>query len=266
MTKFTALAAAVCALVGWSAGDGEAQGRGSNAASERFVVSGVIVFEHEGGLAWMREPSLTGDRVVAVRVAESIGPYRVTRILEDRVELEGPSGTVLVPVYNADVGPGVAVAQAGSDEDAVRARAARRDSVQGVGGGSPTQSSDTALQALRDRLEAAKRVAEQPARDPRRVDPQGDTPPSGAAASSSVANMSTRRQSSGAGASGATSTGASTASPGGTAAAGSGASPAVGPTPVAPGANPAGNSGTTGNSNVVYPTRRDTFQSILGLK
>lgn len=69
---------------------------------EKFVLSGVIVLEGGRGLAWLQEPTLTGNRVLSVRAGDSIGPYRVGKILDDRVELEGPAGTVLVPLS----GPG----------------------------------------------------------------------------------------------------------------------------------------------------------------
>ena len=69
------------------------------ATPEKFVLSGVVVFDGGKGLAWLQEPTLTGNQVVALRPGETLGPYRLTRILDDRVELEGPSGTVLVPVY-----------------------------------------------------------------------------------------------------------------------------------------------------------------------
>ena len=44
----------------------------------------------------MQEPQLTQNQPVAVRPGESIGPYRLTKVLEDRVELQGPGGTISV--------------------------------------------------------------------------------------------------------------------------------------------------------------------------
>jgi hypothetical protein len=61
----------------------------------RFTLSGVVVVEG-GGRAWLQEPVLTQDQIVGVRPGESIGPYRLTKILEDRVELAGPTGTFSV--------------------------------------------------------------------------------------------------------------------------------------------------------------------------
>ncbi len=63
-------------------------------AGERFVLSGLVVLDGGYGSAWLQEPSLTENRIVRVRRGDSVGPWRVTRILEDRVELEGPAGSV----------------------------------------------------------------------------------------------------------------------------------------------------------------------------
>lgn len=98
-------------FVGMAASAAHGQGNGQPAA-ERFVLSGVIVFEGGGGLAWLQEPTLTGNSVVTVRPGDSVGPYRLTRILEDRIELEGPAGKVLVPIYGVHDAPGTAVASA----------------------------------------------------------------------------------------------------------------------------------------------------------
>jgi hypothetical protein len=81
-----------------------AQNPQNPATPEKFVLSGVVVFDGGKGLAWLQEPTLTGNQVVALRPGETLGPYRLARILDDRVELEGPSGTVLVPVYGGGQG------------------------------------------------------------------------------------------------------------------------------------------------------------------
>jgi hypothetical protein len=70
------------------------------------VLSGLMLFEDGNGLVWLKEQSLTGDRVVLMRPGERLGPFRLTVIREDRVELEGPTGTVVVPVYTAQGGEG----------------------------------------------------------------------------------------------------------------------------------------------------------------
>jgi hypothetical protein len=82
--------------------------RGEAKPSEQFVLSGVVVLEGGRGLAWLQEPVLTGNRIVTVRAGDAIGPYRVAKILEDHIELEGPTGKVLVPL----TGPGGAAAVA----------------------------------------------------------------------------------------------------------------------------------------------------------
>jgi hypothetical protein len=81
---------------------------------ESFVLSGVLHVEGGGGLAYLQEPTLTNNAIVAVRQGAKIGPYKLTKIFEDRVELEGPSGTILVPLYGGGGGTAVATAPAGS--------------------------------------------------------------------------------------------------------------------------------------------------------
>jgi hypothetical protein len=155
-----ALLACAAALVGAGVHDGQAQSR-SGEQGERFVVSGVILYDG-GGLAWLQEPSLTGNRAVAVRLSDSIGPYRVTKILDDRVELQGPGGTVLVPVYNGPAGPGSAVAMTG---DGSAPAATPHASGPGTPGTVPQAASPDPAQgsarALRERLDVARRHAQQ---------------------------------------------------------------------------------------------------------
>jgi hypothetical protein len=86
------LAAAIWVLVLTA---GAAYAQSVAAAGPRFTLSGVVVVEG-GGRAWLQEPSLTKDQIVAIRPGESIGPYRLTKILDDRVELVGPEGTFAV--------------------------------------------------------------------------------------------------------------------------------------------------------------------------
>jgi len=86
------LIASTCVvLVGVAAASASAQ-------AERFVLTGVVSVEGGGGVAWLQEPTITQDRVVTARVGESIGPYKLTKILEDQVELEGPQGKFSVPL------------------------------------------------------------------------------------------------------------------------------------------------------------------------
>jgi len=67
----------------------------ADAQTPQFTLSGLVVVEG-GGRAWLQEPVLTQNQPVALRPGESIGPYRLTQILDDRVELVGPSGAMWV--------------------------------------------------------------------------------------------------------------------------------------------------------------------------
>jgi hypothetical protein len=60
-------------------------------------LTGVVFVEGgTGGRAWLQEPTLTQNQVVPLRPGDSLGPYKLTKILEDRVELEGPTGKLVV--------------------------------------------------------------------------------------------------------------------------------------------------------------------------
>lgn len=84
------------AVVGIVAGRAEAQS--ATPPGERFVLTGLVYGEGGRGLAWLQEPTFTNNQVVAVRLGDSIGPYRLTKIFENQVELEGPGGRVSVPL------------------------------------------------------------------------------------------------------------------------------------------------------------------------
>jgi hypothetical protein len=119
MRSLVALAMGGLVLLGGQAGTGLAQA--PVPPPERFVLSGVIMFDDGQGVAWLQEPSLTQNRVVARRPGDSVGPWRLTRLLGNRVELEGPAGTITVPLHNA-----VAVAaDPGASAPAARARRER---------------------------------------------------------------------------------------------------------------------------------------------
>jgi hypothetical protein len=62
-----------------------------------FSVMGVVI-RQDFGLAWIGEPTYTKDNFVRVREGDRIGPYQIVKIREDRVELTGPSGPVVVRV------------------------------------------------------------------------------------------------------------------------------------------------------------------------
>jgi hypothetical protein len=76
--------------------------------TERFVLSGVVFVEDGKGLAWLQEPTFTNNQTVVVRPGDTIGPYRVTKILEDQVVLDGPGGTVSIPLAGGPAGTATA--------------------------------------------------------------------------------------------------------------------------------------------------------------
>lgn len=110
------IAATFVSLVGGVAGGVQAQApRG-----EHFVLTGVVSIEGGTGLVWLQEPTHTQNRVVTARVGESIGPYRVTKILEDQVELEGPEGKFSVPLAGGSAPATAARSQEPSQASAPR--------------------------------------------------------------------------------------------------------------------------------------------------
>lgn len=132
--RLIAIAATCAVLIGASVGGADAQSDGT-----RFTLSGVLVVEG-GGRAWLQEPSLTRNEVVSVRLGEEIGPYRLTGIFDDRVELAGPSGkfsvrlagalgpvTAASPEPSAPVPAPVAAAPAQEQREAVPGRISPQD-------------------------------------------------------------------------------------------------------------------------------------------
>ena len=101
------IAATWAALVGAGASLVDAQSM--TPVGTQFMLTGVVFVEGGAGRAWLQEPTLTQNQVVSVRPGESIGPYRLKKILEDRVELEGPTGTFSVLLAGAS-GPATAAA------------------------------------------------------------------------------------------------------------------------------------------------------------
>ena len=85
----------ILTVVAWAVVVIAAAARVADAQTPQFTLSGLVVVEG-GGRAWLQEPVLTQNQPVALRPGESIGPYRLTNIFEDRVELAGPSGTISV--------------------------------------------------------------------------------------------------------------------------------------------------------------------------
>ena len=73
-------------FVGWAAAQDQ----------PRFTVMGVVIRQEGSAVAWIGEPTYTQNKLVRVREGDQVGPYRVAKIGEDRVELTGPSGPVVV--------------------------------------------------------------------------------------------------------------------------------------------------------------------------
>jgi hypothetical protein len=111
LRKLIVVAGVLCALIGTVTNRGLGQGNDQPPA-ERFVLTGVILFDGGSGFAWLQEPTLNGGRPAVLRPGESIGPYRLTKLLEDRVELQGPAGKILVPLRNGQGSPATAIASA----------------------------------------------------------------------------------------------------------------------------------------------------------
>jgi hypothetical protein len=138
------------------------------ARAEGFVLTGLVLLSDRGdGIAYLLEPSLTKGQVVAVRRGDSIGPYRLTRILDDRVELEGPSGTVVVPVRGgATAVAGGSAASPSRPAAGVHTEpapaATDRTRQTSVGPGRASRSGRVPFEtALRDRVRALRKNAEE---------------------------------------------------------------------------------------------------------
>ena len=162
-----------------------AQMGSSSSAAERFVVSGVVLLDGSNGLAWLQEPTLTGSRAVVLRPGQSVGPYRVTGIFEDRVELEGPNGKVRVPVHTA--GAETVVAAAGAPQEQERSLRFPPEGMTAEGGtGMPqavAQPNSEAQRTWRDQAERWKRQVEG-----QQDTPIAETPSRAAAPKPAVAN------------------------------------------------------------------------------
>jgi hypothetical protein len=100
------IAATWAAVVGLVAGSAHAQS--PTPPGGQFVLIGVVLLEGGRGLAFVQEPNFTNNKVVTVRLGDSVGPYRVTKILTHQVELTGPGGTISVPLAGLPGAVGVA--------------------------------------------------------------------------------------------------------------------------------------------------------------
>jgi len=104
MGRILAIAAWSVLVVAAATGSADAQ----IAVGPQFMLTGVVVVEG-GGRAWLQEPQLTQNQTVPLRPGESIGPYRLTKVFEDRVEMAGPGGTIVVPLAGVSAPAPVAV-------------------------------------------------------------------------------------------------------------------------------------------------------------
>jgi hypothetical protein len=142
------------------------------AAAPAFVLSGVVIGPDRAPLAWLQEPAETANSVVVVREGDRLGAYQVTRIHADRVELEGPGGRVIVPLYSR--------ATATTREEAV---AVARPMLPGTPGSvapaPPSGSSAAAVEAFKRGLLGAmtgSKTGTAPGGRPRRAAPPGAAP------------------------------------------------------------------------------------------
>ncbi len=85
--KSVLVLATLCAV--WLPGGATAQDQ------PRFSVMGVVI-RPGVSIAWIGEPTYTKDNFVRVREGDRLGPYQILRILEDRVEMTGPTGPMVV--------------------------------------------------------------------------------------------------------------------------------------------------------------------------
>lgn len=167
MRKYIVVAGVLCALIGTVTSRGLGQGN-NQPLPERFVLSGVILFDGGPGFAWLQEPNLNGGRPVVLRPGESIGPYRLAKVFEDWVELEGPTGTVRVPLR----APATAVASIASSLPAP-VGSPRMGAVPTVSSPGDVASGmqPEAARALRERLEELSKQYQQPQTERAKVEP-----------------------------------------------------------------------------------------------
>ena len=105
-TRLILIAATWAAVIGVVSGSADAQS--ASPPGGQFVLVGVVILAEGRGLAWVQEPNFTNNKVVTVRLGDSVGPYRVTKILTHQVELTGPGGTIAVPLAGLPGAVGVA--------------------------------------------------------------------------------------------------------------------------------------------------------------
>ncbi len=71
-----------------------------------FELAGLAKLEGDASFALLQEPELTNGAPVFVRQGQSIGPYRLVAVEEDRVLLESATGVITVHLAGSkDTGP-----------------------------------------------------------------------------------------------------------------------------------------------------------------
>lgn len=77
-------------------------------APPQFVLNGIVIPDNGRAFVWIQEPSLTQGKVIVLRPGETVGPYKLGKVDDDRVVLEGPGSKIMVPLYARAPGAPVA--------------------------------------------------------------------------------------------------------------------------------------------------------------
>jgi hypothetical protein len=198
----TAMISSVLLILLGATGGGVSAQPGAPSA-ERFVLTGMVTWSGTEGVAWLQEPDLTRNEIVVLRIGQSVGAWKLTRFLDNGVELDGPGGKVLVPLHNvgaggtavaagAPVGPAPGAASTARTFPGADASRAVTSSVPGspapgpVGEANPATPNVSALgEALnRARAERAQRQAANAQEQPREAGPSGSQAVRGTSTSS----------------------------------------------------------------------------------
>lgn len=116
-TRLILIAATWAAVIGLVVGGARAQA--PTQPGEKFSLVGIVMLADGRNLAFIQEANLTKDKVVTVRLGDTVGPYRVTKILTHQVELTGPDGAVVIPLAGQPGAVGVASASGTAKPSAV---------------------------------------------------------------------------------------------------------------------------------------------------
>jgi hypothetical protein len=87
---------------------------------EGLVLTGVVI-AGEKALGFVQDPKLTDNKIVAVRKGDTLGPYTVTAIESDRMNLEGPNGPVTIRLAR-QTGTSVGATPQASSSDPAKSR------------------------------------------------------------------------------------------------------------------------------------------------